>query len=380
MALYEADVLGCLRRYVHPDEQLKNWSLGIRRPSTALNILAVALACFGLLPGIIALIILRQSTKTYILGLTDRRLIALRFRGNLKLDQIMEYSLDGFPMVRTSMGNPAKIKIFDPLRPFEAVFPESRHGLIYNGHHARAIAADLAARSANVAWRGQWASRGLQPPPQQSEPMAREASTAGGAVQGAEPWQQPPQSTTNPLPTAPFYPQAQPPAYSAPPPVWAYQQRAPLARPSVPSRNYADVGNRLGAAVLDALLEIGAMVPGFVMMMVGGAMAGPNPDPSRPTPAADAVIGVGLALFFAGALAVWLYNVYLLGRDGASLGKRWMKIKVTDAGNRLGFGKALLREICKRLIGSVCFILLLWPLWDREKQGLYDKIVGTHVV
>jgi len=113
---------------------------------------------------------------------------------------------------------------------------------------------------------------------------------------------------------------------------------------------------------------------------VGIIMAGPNPDPNHPNPAADAVAGVGFLLFSAGVFAMWLYNVYLLGRDGATLGKRWMRIRVTDDGPRLGFGKALLREMSKRLIGSFCFILLLWPLWDREKQGLYDKIVGTHVV
>ncbi|HLG15861.1 MAG TPA: hypothetical protein VJH03_15350 [Blastocatellia bacterium] len=70
--LYETDVVGCLRRYLQPDEQLKNWSLGIKQPSTALYFLAVPLMCLGILPGIIALIILSQNTKTYILGLTDR--------------------------------------------------------------------------------------------------------------------------------------------------------------------------------------------------------------------------------------------------------------------------------------------------------------------
>jgi uncharacterized RDD family membrane protein YckC len=81
-----------------------------------------------------------------------------------------------------------------------------------------------------------------------------------------------------------------------------------------------------------------------------------------------------------GILAVWLYNCYLLGRNGATMGKRVMKVKVLDPqGQPLGFGKAFLRELVKYALGSFCFILLLWPLWDEQKQGLQDKIFNTHV-
>ena len=83
---------------------------------------------------------------------------------------------------------------------------------------------------------------------------------------------------------------------------------------------------------------------------------------------------------FAGYFGVWLYNIYLLGRDGSTLGKRWMKIKVLDPqAQPLGFGKAFLRELVKLVLGNACFILLLWPLWDQEKQGLWDKVFSTHV-
>jgi uncharacterized RDD family membrane protein YckC len=84
-----------------------------------------------------------------------------------------------------------------------------------------------------------------------------------------------------------------------------------------------------------------------------------------------------------GSLIVGIYNIYLLGRDGATLGKRWMKVKVLDpSGQPLGFGKAFLRELVKGLVGGIpCigWVLLLWPLWDKEKQGLWDKVFSTHV-
>jgi len=90
---------------------------------------------------------------------------------------------------------------------------------------------------------------------------------------------------------------------------------------------------------------------------------------------------LGYGLLFLGALAVGIYNIYLLGKTGSTLGKRWMKIKVLDqTGQPLGFWKAFARELVKGLVGNVsCGILWLWPLWDQEKQGLQDKLFSTHV-
>jgi uncharacterized RDD family membrane protein YckC len=85
-------------------------------------------------------------------------------------------------------------------------------------------------------------------------------------------------------------------------------------------------------------------------------------------------------LIFAGTIILWLFNIYLLGRDGSTLGKRWLKVKVLDpAGQPLGFGKAFLRELVKQLLGGLCFLLYLWPVFDKEKQGLWDKLFNTHV-
>ncbi len=102
---------------------------------------------------------------------------------------------------------------------------------------------------------------------------------------------------------------------------------------------------------------------------------------SRSTEEIGAIFGfLGWLLAIAGYLGLFIYNIYLLGRDGATLGKRWMKIKVIDnTGQPLGFGKAFLRELVKSVVGNVCFILLFWPLWDQEQQGLYDKLFDTHV-
>jgi uncharacterized RDD family membrane protein YckC len=147
---------------------------------------------------------------------------------------------------------------------------------------------------------------------------------------------------------------------------------------------YASIGKRILAYIIDGFIVGLGTIPGFILMFVGVGLAASTAD-SRGQLSDDAAAGaVGIfllayVLIFAGVIALWLYNCYLLGRDGATIGKRLMKIKVLDAqGQPLGFGKAFLREIVKWALGS-CFILLLWPLWDEQKQGLQDKMFGTHV-
>ena len=149
---------------------------------------------------------------------------------------------------------------------------------------------------------------------------------------------------------------------------------------------YASVGKRILAHIIDGFIVGLGAIPGLILMFVGIGLAASTAGP-RGQISDDAGAGlVGIvflayAVIFLGVIALWLYNCYLLGRDGATIGKRLMKVKVLDPqGQPLGFGKAFLRELVKHALGSVsCSILLLWPLWDDQKQGLQDKIFNTHV-
>jgi uncharacterized RDD family membrane protein YckC len=174
-----------------------------------------------------------------------------------------------------------------------------------------------------------------------------------------------------------------------PPPGGGYQPGGAFPPPSqygygMQPMQYADMGKRILAHILDSLVQGVGALPGIILIIIGGGIAASATD-SRGRISDDAAgafagfLVLGYLLIFVGALGVWLYNCYLLGRDGSTLGKRWMKIKVLDPqGQPLGFGKAVLREIVKLALGNVCFILLLWPLWDQEKQGLWDKVFSTH--
>lgn len=174
----------------------------------------------------------------------------------------------------------------------------------------------------------------------------------------------------------------QPGGYGAPPPGYGAQ---PGGYGAPPQFAYASMGKRFVAALLDGLVVFVGTVPGWILFAIAMVGAASSADASGriSDDAAGAFVGLiflGYALIFVGTLIVWLYNVYLLGRDGATLGKRWMKIKCLDLnGQPLGFGKAFLRELVKQVLGSLCFLLYLWPLFDDQKQGLHDKALGTHV-
>jgi uncharacterized RDD family membrane protein YckC len=180
----------------------------------------------------------------------------------------------------------------------------------------------------------------------------------------------------------PGYP---PPGYPPPgyPQPGGYQPGGYGAAPVAP---YASVGKRIAALLLDGLIGLVAGIPGWIVFGIAFAVGVSNADAQGRVHDSEAGAFLGLmflayALLFIGAFGFGIYNIYLLGKTGSTLGKRWMKIKVLDqSGQPLGFWKAFGREFIKGLVANIsCGILLLWPLWDQQKQGLQDKIFNTHV-
>jgi uncharacterized RDD family membrane protein YckC len=80
---------------------------------------------------------------------------------------------------------------------------------------------------------------------------------------------------------------------------------------------------------------------------------------------------------------VWgVYNAWLNGTTGQSVGKKVAGLKVVDAntGQLIGGGKGILRWLAHIVDAIICYIGFLFPLWDSKKQTLADKIVGTVVL
>jgi uncharacterized RDD family membrane protein YckC len=73
------------------------------------------------------------------------------------------------------------------------------------------------------------------------------------------------------------------------------------------------------------------------------------------------------AIFY--SLVSYTPGKYLLG----------LRVVRTD-GFRLGFWRSVARGVCYYLSALLLFIGFIWIIFDKNRQGLHDKIVGTVVI
>ena len=84
---------------------------------------------------------------------------------------------------------------------------------------------------------------------------------------------------------------------------------------------------------------------------------------------------------FAFSILFWVYSTYMIGKYGATFGKRLMGIKVVSAKDHqnISFVRAFVRYLV--LMTSALLLLpLLVQLFTKQRQGLHDKLVGTVVI
>lgn len=125
--------------HLQPGETLQSWAYGVKQPSL---LLLIPLFCLAILPGAIAAQLL---TKHFLLGLTDRRVLALRVKGGkYEVQEVTEYGLDERLDVKASSGAVfAHVAVEDEARPFKAKF--HRAFAPDNREHAVAAAQALGA-------------------------------------------------------------------------------------------------------------------------------------------------------------------------------------------------------------------------------------------
>jgi hypothetical protein len=133
----QAVMEAALAAHLEPGESLRHAAYGVKQPPLPLIVLLLLL---GILPGVIAIAVM---TKEYVVGLTDRRFLALRFKSSrIEVKEVLAWRLDALPPVRTSTGGIfTHIAIADPARPFVAKF--HRLGTPDNRAEAMAIAEGL---------------------------------------------------------------------------------------------------------------------------------------------------------------------------------------------------------------------------------------------
>ncbi|QXC62118.1 RDD family protein [Aquihabitans sp. G128] len=81
-------------------------------------------------------------------------------------------------------------------------------------------------------------------------------------------------------------------------------------------------------------------------------------------------------------LAFGIYNAYLNGTTGQSVGKKIVGTRVVGeaTGQPIGGGAGIIRWLCHIIDGIICGIGYLFPLWDAKKQTIADKIMKTVVI
>lgn len=124
--------------------------------------------------------------------------------------------------------------------------------------------------------------------------------------------------------------------------------------------NYANWIQRVGALLVDA-------IPPIILSIISSVVH-------------NGAVTVLVVLL---NLGWWIYNRgYLAGTTGQSWGKKLLNIRLIgeQTGQPIGFGMALLRDICHIVDAIICYIGFLFPLWDAKRQTLADKIMTTVVV
>ena len=102
------------------------------------------------------------------------------------------------------------------------------------------------------------------------------------------------------------------------------------------------------------------------------------------TEASTSAIGVLLAfLSYAIALAYWFWNKgYREGSTGKSIGKQILGYTTVNeqTGEPLGAGQGVIRLLLLWVDFFICYIGVLWPLWDPKRQCLLSDRVTNAVV
>ncbi|MGW1346814.1 RDD family protein [Kribbella sp. NPDC002412] len=149
----------------------------------------------------------------------------------------------------------------------------------------------------------------------------------------------------------------------------------------VPQAPLADWAPRAGAYLIDGLISGVPIAIGYGVFIADIAMRSDDLSSSNDAPGAFAIILFVLGILASIGLGLW-NRVFRQGKTGQSVGKSALRLRLVDAQSfqPIGAGRSFLREFLSGLFNNACFLNLLWPLWDDQKQTWHDKVMTTYVV
>jgi uncharacterized RDD family membrane protein YckC len=149
------------------------------------------------------------------------------------------------------------------------------------------------------------------------------------------------------------------------------QEGAPLAG----AMEYAGFWIRFVAKFIDGLI---LAVP-LVILMFTFFFSNFRPGQRATVPWASIGLQLGIQLCYYALAGV--YNIFFIGKFGATPGKMAVNIQVvTPEGGKISYGRATGRFFAEILSGLICNIGYIIAAFDREKRALHDHICNTRVV
>ncbi|OZC03073.1 RDD family protein [Rubricoccus marinus] len=129
---------------------------------------------------------------------------------------------------------------------------------------------------------------------------------------------------------------------------------------------------RLGAVILDSLIGFGLALPGLMLIGIGEETN------------ADVFEALGALVFVGALLALMVYQVILLSRDGQTIGKRVLNLRIVDAhdGHNPGFLRAfVVRSVLMGVLSIIPLVSLIDALmvFTENHQTLHDRLATTVV-
>jgi len=146
-----------------------------------------------------------------------------------------------------------------------------------------------------------------------------------------------------------------------------------VASPAVTLPQFAGFWIRFVACLLDSLI-LGAVQFGIGLAfgLADGAIIGGDSDS----------FALGLVTWLCSTVVGVTYYIFFTGYNGQTPGKMVLRIQVvrTD-GTPMTYGRAFLREVVGKFVSALILgIGYLMAGFDRNKQGLHDRIAGTYVI
>ena len=151
--------------------------------------------------------------------------------------------------------------------------------------------------------------------------------------------------------------------------------------------NYAGFGQRLVAYIIDVII---LMIVFAIVFSVFGISMMPDMSSLGSETMSDAETAEMISKGFGGMMMANLLSTVLMilyfayfesSEKQGTFGKQAMGIQVTDMdGNRITFGKAILRNVGRIISGMIIFIGYLMAAFTEKKQSLHDMIASTLVL